>query len=120
MSIITSLPSRFLLNGFNLPADFFGPNDPTADEGLYVSTGQQYTFSDSSLPSGSDTPTEYRVTLQMGDVAESFISFPENPSDGKPHIVYSIPNTTNITHPLLKLVNDLNGLTDTNIATANT
>jgi len=109
---IAQMASRFLLNGFNLPENFFRSNEPTADEGLYVSTRQQYTFSDSGVP--SDTPTEYRVTLQMGDVEESFISFP----DGKPQIVYSIPGTTptQTTLDFLKLANELNGLTKSDIA----
>ena len=108
------MASRFLLNGFNLPEKLLGWNNPNDDEeGLYASTGQQYKFSDSGVP--SKTPTEYRVTLQ-GDVTESFISFPEDVSDDKAQIVYSIPNTTQATHPLLKLANDLNGLTDANIA----
>ena len=113
-SNIAQMASRFLLNGFNLPEDFFGPNDPTADEGLYVSTGQQYTLSNSLASSNSSS--EYRVTLQMGAVQEDFISFPENAQQ----IVYSIPGTpaeNDPKYPFWALSQALNSLSDATVAT---
>ncbi len=81
---IAQMASRFLLHGFNLPEEVFGGEVADADEGLYVSTRQQYVFADSL---GVDS---YEVTLRMGAPAEDHIRFPDIDGDDRPAVTYSI------------------------------
>lgn len=106
---IARMASRFLLNGFNLPEDFFGTDDPAADEGLYVSSGQQYAFSASAMT--TDSSSNYQVSLQIGDSAETFIAFPEDAQE----LIYSIEADAS-DHPFWDLASALNTLTETDAA----
>jgi hypothetical protein len=104
---IAQIASRFLLHGFNLPEDTFGTNDPAADEGLYVSTNQQFNFFD-SLEGNA-----YQIALRMGSVVESHIVFPDLDADGRGQLQYSIPDSEDLAEPktqLLGLARSLNQL----------
>ncbi len=121
---IARMASRFLLHGISLPADILDSDDTTADDtipadaipnkGLYVCTGQQFEF---FSPSGTDDQAP-SVALRMGEVAEDHIMFPETDSDGRPQLVYSIPNASEPNSPdendpklqFLALANALKGL----------
>ncbi len=108
---IAGMASRFLLNGFNLPEHFFGKDDPTADEGLYVSTGQQYRLIDSRVTSSSKSKSKYQVTLLQKDNPENFILFAGN--SPQLTLAYSIPDQNS--HPFLILANAFKDLAETDV-----
>lgn len=83
---IAQMASRFLLQGFNLPEEVFGGEVADADEGLYVSTRQQYPFED-SRDAAADA---YEVTLRMGVTPEAHIHFPGTDGDDRPAITHAI------------------------------
>lgn len=84
---IAQMASRFLLHGFNLPEGVISGEVASADEGLYVSTRQQYVFAD-SLSSGN-----YVVKLRMGATSHEHITFPSTDDDGRGAITYSIASS---------------------------
>jgi hypothetical protein len=106
---IAQMASRFLLHGFNLPEHVFAGEVAGADEGLYVSTGQQYRFADSLGPSA------YAVTLRMGAVIEPHLDFPAVDGDKRPALTYSVAKT-DAASPLLAQQNALQSLKDADLA----
>lgn len=112
---IAQMASRFLLNGFNLPENLLGWENPRdAEEGLYASTNQQYVLSRSRVPSGSNF--KYEVALQMGVEPEAFIVFPNHPEKKRANITYSVEISDESHHPFLVLANALNSLTSANLS----